>query len=321
MQGRGSMKNSKKCFLTATAAILIGMHAYNKFVETTATRKKMLSEEKGSFFDWKQGYIYYTKTGAGNPLLLVHDINSASSSEEWSKIIKRLSKNNTVYALDLLGCGRSEKPALKYTNYLYEQLITTFIKNVIKEPADVVATNLSSSVILMANAIDENLFKKIIFINPVSVKEMSKIPDTTGKIKQTIMNMPLVGTFAYNLSMTPLKIDFRFRNKYYGKQDLITTKIEDTYYEAAHYDKSNGRFLQSSLISNYVNINIKNALKNTKKTIYIIESGKNKENVKTLEAYHSINSNIQTINLPGGGLYPQLELPEKTASIIKSIIK
>ncbi|MBQ5676680.1 MAG: hypothetical protein IIV45_16750 [Lachnospiraceae bacterium] len=144
------MKNSKKCFLTATAAILIGMHAYNKFVETTATRKKMLSEEKGSFFDWKQGYIYYTKTGAGNPLLLVHDINSASSSEEWSKIIKRLSKNNTVYALDLLGCGRSEKPALKYTNYLYVQLITTFIKNVIKEPADVVATNLSSSVILSA---------------------------------------------------------------------------------------------------------------------------------------------------------------------------
>ena len=50
-----------------------------------------------------------------------------------TKVIDKLAENHAVYALDLLGCGRSEKPKITYTNYLYVQLISDFIKNVIHE--------------------------------------------------------------------------------------------------------------------------------------------------------------------------------------------
>ena len=108
--------------------------------------------------------MFFTqKTGTGDPVLLIHDTNSASSSVEWSKISKRLQKKHTVYTMDLLGCGLSDKPGLSYTNYMYVQLITAFIKDIIKSKTSVVASNLSSSFVIMANQLDASIIDKMIF--------------------------------------------------------------------------------------------------------------------------------------------------------------
>ena len=52
----------------------------------------------------------------GTPVLLIHDLSPLSSSYEWCRYAKKLEKQHTVYTIDLLGCGRSEKPYLTYTN-------------------------------------------------------------------------------------------------------------------------------------------------------------------------------------------------------------
>ena len=91
------MKKSTKCFLFLTTATVAGMYAYNKFVASSATRKNLLTTKDGDFYDWKQGKVFYTKQGSGSPILLIHDINPASSSYEWNRVIKRLEKNHTVY--------------------------------------------------------------------------------------------------------------------------------------------------------------------------------------------------------------------------------
>ena len=104
------------------------MHIVNRFVYYMSTIDEMLSDENAEYYDWRFGRICYHKTGSGSPLLLIHDLNVCSSSYEWNQIVDQLSKTNTVYTIDLLGCGRSDKPYLTYTNYLYVQLITDFIK-------------------------------------------------------------------------------------------------------------------------------------------------------------------------------------------------
>ena len=90
--------------------------------------------------------------------------------------MKKLEKKHTVYTIDLLGCGRSDKPNLTYTNYLYVQLITNFIKDVIGEKTDVIATGTSSSFTVMACNMEKNLFKKLILINPEDLKDSAKTP-------------------------------------------------------------------------------------------------------------------------------------------------
>lgn len=310
------MKKNTKKFVFFTAAAIAGIYAYNKFVENNATNKNLLRTNDGEFFDWKEGSIFYTKIGAGDPILLVHDTDSRASGAEWNKINKKLAKNHTVYTIDLLGCGRSDKPAIKYTNYLYVQLISSFVNEVIGQTCDVIATNLSTSFIIMANALDDKLFDKIIFINPISISKLESIPDKLCELKQLIINTPLIGTFIYNKIMDPIKIDLVFKTRYFYKPQLISSKLKDTYYESAHLNQSNGKYLFSSIISNYVNLNVNHALKKIGKPIYIIGSRELKNNINIMDNYHKVNSNFDITHISGANLYPQLEIPEKLLKIL-----
>ncbi len=64
---------------------------------------------------------------------MIHDMLPGASGYEWNQIEEQLSSDHTVYTLDLLGCGRSEKAGITYTNFVYVELISNFIKDVIKE--------------------------------------------------------------------------------------------------------------------------------------------------------------------------------------------
>lgn len=315
------MKKSTKRVLFFVGASVAAIYAYNKFIEATATQKKLLSTDKGDFFDWNGESIYYTKSGSGSPVLLIHDADAAASSEEWAKLAHRLEKRHTVYTLDLLGCGRSSKPAIEYTNYLYVQLITAFVNNIIQEKVTVISTNISSSFVIMTNHLDNTLFEKMVLINPVSLDQLNVIPDKLSKIKKRVIELPFIGTFVYNLMTSNIRIDEMFRTKYLGKPQLISSRMEDIYYESAHTSGSNGRFLYSSLIGNYVNNTANHAVKNLTTPTLIIGCKELKNYELALDDYHMINSNIEIVRINNGSLYPHMEIPEKITSIIEDYIE
>lgn len=310
------MKKTTKKIFFLTAAAAAGIYAYNKFVETSSTKKNLLSTENGTFYDWKFGKIFYTKKGNGKPVLLVHDTSASSSGFEWSKIEKKLEKEHTVYNIELLGCGRSDKPGLQYTNYMYVQLLTSFVRDVIQETTDVIASNLSTSFTIMASQIEKELFDKVILINPTSPKKLQLIPDGQTKIKSMLFYFPLIGTFLYNVIHCPLNIDNLFRTKYFAREELISSKTEDIYYESAHLNASNGKYLFSSLIGNYMNLDIVHALKKIDKPVYLIGSN----GQSCLDEYHKLNSNFETTTVSGGKMYPHMEVPEKVYAIISSYL-
>ncbi len=309
-------KRTKFLFLTLGVSAAT-IYAYNKFVEETANQNNLLSDKNGQYYNWKYGNIFYTKTGNGSPVLLIHDTDSTASTIEWHKIISRLAKKHTVYAIDLLGCGRSDKPALEYTNYLYTQMILSFMADVIQEKTIVIASNISSSLVIMANHLDDSHFKKIILINPASLKQLSMIPDDLSKLKKTIIELPFIGTFIYNRMNSMECIDNSFRNRYVTKPQLISSNIEDSYYEAAHKNGSNGRYLYSSLLGNYVNNGITHAVKSLSTPTLIIGSVEMKKYALVLDDYHKLNNRIDIIRINNGSLYPHMEIPEKIISLIE----
>lgn len=314
------MKKSTKRALFIIGASMAIIYAYNKFIESTATKKNLLSTEDGNFFTWRNEKIFYTKSGNGSPLLLIHDANASSSSEEWSKILRRFEKKHTVYCMDLLGCGRSSKPNIEYTNYLYTQIITAFVKEIIQVKTTVVSTNMSASFVIMANHMDDSLFDKIVLINPISLKQLNVTPDELSKAKKTLIELPFIGTFIYNLVTSNSKIDEAFRTKYFAKPQLISSHLEDIYYEAAHTSGSNGRYLYSSLLGNYVNNTATHAVKNLSIPTLIIGSKEMKNYALALDDYHKVNPNLEIVKINNGSLYPHMEIPEKINSIIEDYL-
>lgn len=314
------MKKSTKFLLFSLGVSAVSIYTYNKFIEASASSKNLLSDKDGYYYPWTHGNIFYTKTGTGSPILLVHDTDSSSSSAEWTKLIRRLEKKYTVYAIDLLGCGRSDKPALEYTTYLYVQMLYSFIENIIKEKTVVITSNLSTSAVVMANHMYPNLFKNIILINPTSIKDLNTTPDDISKLKKRMIELPFVGTFIYNIMYSADQIDYSFRTRFYHKPQLISSSMENVYYESAHKNGSNGRFLYSSLIGKYVNQNITHALKKSKTPILIIGSKEMKRYMLTLDDYHKTNKDIEIVKVSNSSLYPHMEIPDKVNTIIENFI-
>lgn len=149
--------------LSASAAV--GTALINKYIKMSAVSRNLLAQPEPRCYRWRLGNIYYTKTGTGKPLLLVHDLTHASSGCEWDSLIPLLKEHYTIYTIDLLGCGRSEKPNLTYTNFLYVQLLNDFVKSEIGRRTNIVATGASAPIATMACGYNPDLFGADVFIN------------------------------------------------------------------------------------------------------------------------------------------------------------
>lgn len=309
-------KNKLLTLLVLSAGATVATAAINKFIKITATSKNLLAEPQSLCYKWRLGNIHYTKTGSGKPLLLIHDLNAASSGYEWNQMISRLQENYTVYTIDLLGCGRSEKINMTYTNYLYVQLITDFIKSEIGHRVNVIATGQSTSIPVMACANNPELFDQMMFINPLSLLDFSQLPGKMAKMYKFIVDIPVLGTLLYHIAtskqaLSQELISYGFYNPYSVKSSCI-----DSYYESAHLGNS-PKAVYASVKCNYTKCNIVNSLKKIDNSIYLI-GGAGIENIsERLEEYKIYNSAIETTIIPDTKGLPQLENPAALYELVK----
>lgn len=272
--------NWKKTLLfisTAIGTTTLAFHVINKFIFNTSDEHS--EEDSSNYYNWKFGNIYYQKTGSSSPLLLIHDLNHYSSSMEWDKVIDTLSREHTVYTIDLLGCGKSDKPAITYTCYLYVQLLTDFIRDIIGEKTDIVATGASVSFVTAACQNITDQIGHIVLVCPESIRTLAKAPNHKSKLLASIINLPIYGTFIYNVGA---------RN-------------------TALSDSAECRYLYSSILGHYTTVNIAHCLEGLTTSIAVI-SGKNApETFEKAEEYYNVLPSIEHIEIAGCGLLPQRE--------------
>ena len=91
----------------------------------------------GKYWQWRGHNVYYVSAGEKQsqrpPLLLVHGFGA--STDHWRKNITGLYPDFEVFAIDLLGFGRSAKPKLQYSGDLWRDQLHDFISEVIGEKA------------------------------------------------------------------------------------------------------------------------------------------------------------------------------------------
>lgn len=306
--------NKKIKKLIAFAAFTgTAMYAFNKFIDYTVNRRGLTLAENENYYVWRNGTIYYEKKGSGTPLLLIHDLNPIASSYEWSKVIDKLSKTHTVYAIDLLGCGKSDKPAISYVNYLYVELVNDFIEHVIQQKTDLLVTGESFTFAVMAARMNQSMIGKITAINPTDITYNVQSPTECKKLIKRVFELPIVGTFIYNLIANKVTIQRQFREKYYYDATKMSYTLPDIYYETAHLQGSNGKYLYASMLGKYTNINIIHALKLIDHPIHFIVTDAASEEIVDYMKYHD---QLTIDHIEKAGYLPQLEKPEKVLELI-----
>ncbi|MCR1918528.1 hypothetical protein NSA48_05700 [Frisingicoccus caecimuris] len=302
------MRNYKKLLNAGiiSSALLFTTWGINKLIFLRAGMKDMLFCENKHQYSWRFGNIFYTKKGSGSPLLLIHELKCTASADEWKSLINQLSKDHTVYALDLIGCGRSEKPKMTYTNYIYVQLINNFIKDVIGAKTDVITSGSSSNIAIMGCYSEPDLYRRIMMVNPLSMKDMAKYPKTNHKTLKYLVELPLIGTTIYNIANSHGTIFKEYKKKTLYP-DIHTQKDVDTMYESSHLGGPSARYLYASERSHFTNINMLHALKKLNHSMYIIGGKDLKDIEHTIEDYVSINPSIETELVDNCKQYPHIE--------------
>jgi hypothetical protein len=111
-----------------------------------------------------------------------------------------------------------------------------------------------------------------------------------------------------------------FREKYFAKPQLISSKMLDAYYEASHLDHSHGKYLMASIEGSYTDNAISHALKKLDKPLAIITSRSLSQETANAETYIRLNSKIETASISNAKQLPQLEVPDRLCDMIRMFL-
>jgi pimeloyl-ACP methyl ester carboxylesterase len=99
------------------------------------------------YWEWKSWRVHYVQAGTVGPnLVLIHGFGA--STDHWRKNIEVLSAHYRVWAVDLLGFGRSQKPKITYSADLWRDQLRDFCAEVVQAPVFIAGNSLGGYISL-----------------------------------------------------------------------------------------------------------------------------------------------------------------------------
>ncbi|HIK18053.1 MAG TPA: alpha/beta fold hydrolase [Leptolyngbyaceae cyanobacterium M33_DOE_097] len=192
----------------------------------------------GDYWEWQGHRIHFIKAGKSNtqhpPLLLVHGFGA--STDHWRKNIQGLKTDFEVWAVDLLGFGRSAKPELQYSGLLWRDQLHHFIRDVIGRPAVLAGNSLGGYTSLCAAADHPESAAGLVLINsagPFSdAQPVMKSPawrEMLGKVTQDLFQQDLVSFFVFQYVRQKSVIRKTLERVYLDHSAITDQLIEDIY--------------------------------------------------------------------------------------------
>lgn len=189
---------------------------------------------EGRFWPGPYGDLFYTRQGQGQPLLLLHGIYAGASGYEWRKNFDSLSEHFNVYALDWLGFGLSDKPRIRYTGAMMTEQLTQFLREVVGESCDLVASSLASAYAIQAAYDAPEVVHGLILVCPTGMRHLADPPAAKAEAVYQTLHAPLLGTTIYNSMTSQAGLRAYLMNQTYFDPSYVDDAMIDHYSTATH---------------------------------------------------------------------------------------
>ena len=113
--------------------------------------------------------VRYLKLGKGDNLIFLH--GTWNYSKTYMKLLKELSKKYAVYALDLPGFGKTNRPNIVWTYEDYAKFLYKFVKELKLNKFLLIGHSGSGGVAIMFASKYSKLIKKLVLIDSIGVQE------------------------------------------------------------------------------------------------------------------------------------------------------
>ena len=299
----------------------------NKMVNRISNKNVQMPFDHVHYYYTDNGNVCYLKfdpdipeDAKKRPIILLHDLYPGFSAEEWRNTAMRLSKSRTVYAIDLPGCGRSDKPKLSYIRYLYVQLLNHFVRDITGNDVDIITSSGSIATAILADRMNPDAFNRIIAVNPPNARVFRNYPNYLHTLTRAVLRSPVLGTYLYNLKFSRIATTDRLVDKGFYDPTRLDPKLSNNIYQYAHYDYQQAKFLYAALASRYMNLDITDSLGLYSKKLYFIMGSAYPNYRSIYQSYKDYVPNSGLAVIGNTAKYPHLEDCSKFCSIIERLL-
>ncbi|NEQ50131.1 MAG: alpha/beta fold hydrolase [Leptolyngbya sp. SIO3F4] len=195
----------------------------------------------GNNWTWRDFTVYYVRAGEARTdrpsLLLVHGFGA--STDHWTKNIAELQHDFEVWAIDLIGFGRSSKPSKGYSSNLWRDQLSDFIEQIIGRPAVIAGNSIGGYSCLLTAATRPQWVKGAVLLNGVGsftdqlpAQEPSSFKKTVGELIKNIMLSPIPSWFVFQFVKKKSYIRKTLKQVYVN-QAAVTEELVDNIYRPA----------------------------------------------------------------------------------------
>ena len=162
---------------------------------------------------------YWALGNKGTPVILIHGLGA--SADIWMYNVEALAKQHQVYALDLVGFGRSDKPGPSFSPFDYTRFLDDFRTTLSIDRVSLIGQSLGGGVALHYALQFPQKVNKLVLV------------DSAGLGKEVIwtlklMSLPLVGELFSYPSRKGVEIFFKLAVR---NRALVTKDFVDLYYD------------------------------------------------------------------------------------------
>lgn len=193
----------------------------------------------GQYWLWRDQKIYFVKAGASSqrpPLLLVHGFGA--STDHWRKNISDLSQDFEVYAIDLLGFGRSQKPAWQYSGDLWRDQLHDFISTQIQRPTIIAGNSLGGYASLCVAADHPQSVAGVVLLNsagpftdtsPLGAQKVNPVQKAISKTLQGVLRQPWANQLLFAFVRQKSRIRSTLQKVYLDQSAVTDQLVEEIY--------------------------------------------------------------------------------------------
>ncbi|MBE9116044.1 alpha/beta fold hydrolase [Lusitaniella coriacea LEGE 07157] len=203
-----------------------------------ATPVAAKSSLPGQYWQWRGQSIYYVRAGQKHPqrppLLFVHGFGG--STDHWRKNIAQLQEEFEVWAIDLLGFGRSAKPDLQYSGDLWRDQLYDFITEEIGQPVVLAGNSLGGYSTLCVAAQRPSAAAGLVLLNCAGPFTETTPPPPPNPLKQqfsqiarSIFLQPWASFLLFQYLRQPSTIRKTLLKVYLDPKMVTDQLVEDIY--------------------------------------------------------------------------------------------
>lgn len=171
--------------------------------------------------------VHHTHGGRGAPVLFIHGLGS-SGYLEWRFNLEPTAVSHRVYAPDLPGFGRSEKPRARYGIPYFTRFIERYMEGQGLRSAAVVGASLGGRVALELALKHPERVSKLVLVNSLGLGRPSM------RLTYGLITLPRVGETMMNvtrnaLNWVPAAMIRRVAGRYVGASADLSRTMDDGY--------------------------------------------------------------------------------------------